>query len=109
MIIFSRGLHWSTSGGVFDWILEHVAEHTDDNALNDLLRVVVDNNLGDLEFAELSPEQRRSFTQIVTALLPGDVRDEFSGGPHEEPMKREIRTLSDVLSTLTDEDVQPLS
>jgi hypothetical protein len=109
LLIFNSELTWSARSGVFDWLLGHVADHSGDPLLRDLLYEVVDNNLGSLEFAELSPGQRARFADVTRRLVLEDARTEFGRREEVDVVTPQIEDLASLLSSLKDTDIQPLT
>ena len=68
LIRLTPDVDWTASGGLFEFTLEYLADHIDDNQAAAWLREVVDNNLGSVWITEFPGRTQR---EIIDALRSG--------------------------------------
>lgn len=64
------GERWSTSLGVFSWIIDQLAEEVSDEELAAELREISEHDLGTLDLGRVYPSHRREELCSVIARLP---------------------------------------
>ncbi|GIE98394.1 hypothetical protein Ari01nite_58590 [Paractinoplanes rishiriensis] len=70
LIMVREGRDWQTSGALFDWTLEYLIPRVADEKTAELLRTVVEENLGNLWIPDLPGEaQEEIYAVIRTGLL----------------------------------------
>jgi hypothetical protein len=64
-IVFGEGSDWSASSGIFNWVVDYLANTVDDQPTRDALRVIDEQNFRWLNLADLSDVGRQ---QVLSKL-----------------------------------------
>lgn len=100
LLVLKPGANWTASGGLFDWTLEFLIDRMSAPEAVARLQEIVDNNLGSLWLAELTPEARRqAVTQLRDHLVEAGER-ELPDGEHKVHVLRHLRELADMARDL---------
>ena len=80
LLVLKPGTDWTVGGGLFDWTLEFLAQNLSEPEAVQHVREIIDNNLGTLWLAELSPAARReAITQLREHVVEAGERELPSG------------------------------
>lgn len=87
---------WTASYGLFDWVVDALADRVGDPAVAARLREITENNLGYLDLSDLS-DLGEPGVAAVLALVPDlpEVADrELPASPEREEVVQHVRDLA---------------
>jgi hypothetical protein len=64
-IVFGEGADWSVSSGVFNWVINYLADTVDDELTRDELRLIDEQNFRWLNLSDLSETGRQQVLSIL--------------------------------------------
>lgn len=68
-IVFGGGTEWTASSGVFNWVVDHLANTVADQPTRDDLRLIAEQNFRWLDLADLSDTGRRAVLAELAANM----------------------------------------
>jgi hypothetical protein len=93
-IVFSNGAGWAVSSGVFNWVINYLADTIDDQASRDELLLIDRQNFRWLNLSDLSITGRRQVLSILGYKIESDSRDTFPEGDQRADVMARIGELA---------------
>jgi hypothetical protein len=100
----SDGLLWSATSGLFCWVLNDIARHTNDVELAVHLTEIDRENLGWFGLADITPAQRSEVRRIISEHLVDDAGRQF---PADMPGRLSGLELLEDLAAMVSDDADP--
>lgn len=97
LIMVRPGRDWQSTGGLFDWTLEWLIPRLSDEKTAELLRAVVEENLGSLWIPDLPAHAREEIYGLLrSGVLPAAEHDlpETPAKPYALTQLRELVELT---------------
>jgi hypothetical protein len=100
-IVFADKTDWSVSSGIFNWVIEFLVDTVNDEPSRDTLQLIVEQNFGWLNFADLSDEGRREVLALLSRKVVPHAEEHFPHSPYRDGALKVIRELGDMAKAAT--------
>jgi len=94
LIRLDENIDWQTSGALFDWVLEFLAEKIDDAQAQARFHEVIDNNLGSVWLEEFELPVRQDILHALSADLVEAGERSLPDGDRKEDAVEQLRALA---------------
>ena len=94
---------WSNRSSVFYWVMDTMADHTENSDLSSRLQEISEFNLGSLDLASLSEAELEDFVSLAREM-PRFARDELPDTPYRDAF---VEHIVDFAQTIASDSGRP--